>query len=42
MERSRTAVAFSSLQEEIETQIPAEAPSWIKRQYDGLVAACEA
>ena len=42
VERSRTAVAFGSLQEEIETQMPDDAPSWIVQQYEGLVGACAA
>ena len=42
VERSRTAAAFASLQEEIEARMPDEAPSWIVRQYEGLVGACGA
>ena len=42
VERSRTAAAFASLQQEIEAQMPDEAPSWIVRQYEGLVGACGA
>ena len=42
VDRSRTAVAFASLQGEIEGRIPSEAPSWIEDRYAGLVAACEA
>ena len=42
IERSRTAVAFAALQDEIETRMPDEAPSWIVRQYEGLVGACGA
>ncbi len=42
VERSRTAVAFSALQDEIETRMPDEAPSWIVQQYEGLVVACGA
>ena len=39
---SRSAVAFASLQGEIETRIPQDAPGWIEQRYARLVAACEA
>ena len=42
VDRSRTVVAFSSLQGEIAGRIPDERPAWIEGRFAGLVAACEA
>ena len=42
VERSRSAVAFASLQEGIEARIPRDAPAWIEARYGRLVGVCAA
>lgn len=40
VDESRTAVVFSQISEEIDEQIPEDAPGWIAAQYDELIGKC--
>jgi membrane protein required for colicin V production len=42
VDRSRTIVAFATLQDQIAARIPETAPAWIERDVMGLMAQCEA
>lgn len=42
VENSRSVAVFARVQEAITDAVPEDAPNWIVRQYEALVAGCEA
>ncbi|PPB81783.1 membrane protein required for colicin V production [Albidovulum inexpectatum] len=42
VEKSRSAAAFSSVQDRLNEAVPEDAPRWVMERYQGLVGACGA
>lgn len=42
VEQSRTAAVFASIEEDLDQQIPEDAPGWIVTRYEELVSGCAA